>query len=171
MRKTIVAGVVALILLLVAGASWYAFSPAWTVRSMVAALKDRDEARFSAYVDYPALREDMKADLTARIEQESEKDNAPQAKLAAMMGLALIGPLVDRMVSPKAINQAFSNLTIKAKAGGVKEKAEPVIRREGFNRFVVAGKDMPNSGLVFERRGFGWKLVGIDLPPTRAPRA
>ena len=174
MRKTFIAAIAAFALVIAAGAGWYVFSPGWTLRSMVAAAKARDEAAFSAYVDYPALRQDMKAELTARIERESKKDGSPQAKLAGMMGLGLIGPLVDRMVSPSAINQAFTRLTIeqpKDASSGKDEKPEPVIRRQGLNRFVVAGKDMPDSGLVFARRGLGWKLVGIDLPPVKGPQA
>jgi hypothetical protein len=170
MRKTIIAAAAALLLLIVAGVGWYVFSPGWTIRSMVAAAKARDEARFSAYVDYPALRQDMKTELTARIQQESRKDRSPQAKVTAAIGLALIGPVVDRMVSPGAINQAFTNLTVAAPKGNAKP-ATPQIRREGFNRFVVAGKDMPEAGLVFERRGLSWKLTGIDLPPMKAPGA
>ena len=141
---------------------------------MVATAQARKAAALSAYVEAPALRQAMNGELTGRVERESKKDRSPQAKLAGMMGLALIGPLVDRMVSPSAINQAFMRLTIeqpKDASSGKDEKPEPVIRRQGLNRFVVAGKDMPDSGLVFARRGLGWKLVGIDLPPVKGPQA
>jgi len=178
MRKSTLAAVAAVLLLIVAGAGWYAFSPGWTVRAMVEAARAGDEARFSSYVDYPALRDDMKAELTSRLHEEAAKEGSPQAKAAAAMGLALMGPLVDRMVSPEAMNRAFTKIAAEAPAAGrgaktgkSDEEGQPEIRRQGLNRFIVAGKDMPDAGLVFERRGLSWKLAGIDLPPTRSPRA
>jgi hypothetical protein len=170
MRKPIVAAAAVMFLLLVAAAGWYVFSPAWTVRGMVEAAEARDEARFSAYIDYPALRDDMKADLTARLEEEAAKGSGSQAKIAAAMGLALVGPIVDRMVSPEAMKQSFAQITKQDKAGqsggDAGKKELPEIRRQGLNRFLVAGKDMPDSGLVFERRGLGWKVTGVELPPA-----
>jgi hypothetical protein len=174
MRKPIVAALVVLLLLLAAAIGWYVFSPAWTVRGMVEAAEARDEARFSAYIDYPALRDDMKADLTARLKEEAGQDGNPQAKVAAAMGLALIGPMVDRMVSPESMKQSFARIMKADKAvragKDAAEKEMPEIRRQGINRFLVAGKDMPDSGLVFERRGLGWKLTGIELPPAKRNR-
>jgi hypothetical protein len=98
------------------------------------------------------------------------------------MGMAMMNPIVDSMVSPTGLKTAFANLAkqqqaAKAKGGGdgdVDGKGsgakgsiplDPEIRRQGFNRFIVTGKDTPGSGLVFERSGLGWKLSGIDLPP------
>jgi hypothetical protein len=177
MRKTYVAGGLALILV-AAAAIWYFASPGLTVQAMVKAAESNDEARFSSYVDYPALREDMKRELTARLEEEARRDGSAEAKVGLAMGMALMSPLVDSMVSPKGMKTAFANLAReeaavkKAEASGGKNEAgkpRPEIRRMGFNRFIVTGKDTPGSGLVFERRGLSWKLAGIDLPPSRAP--
>jgi hypothetical protein len=85
------------------------------------------------------------------------------------------------MVSPKGMQTAFASLAKEQQAakakGGDAEKgaakgsipADPEINRQGLNRFIVTGKDTPDSGLVFERRGFGWKLAGIDLPAMGPP--
>jgi hypothetical protein len=173
MRKIyIIAGVVAVVLLAVVG-GWYFVSPGMTVKAMVEAAKANDEAKFSSYVDYDALRTDMKSELTARLQEEAKRDGSAEAKLGLAMGMAMMGPIVDSMVSPKGMSGAFAALAkeqdaAKSKGGEVKKgsiPADPQIRRDGFNRFIVAGKDTPDSGLVFERRGLGWKLSGIDLPP------
>lgn len=188
MRKIIIAAAAAAALLAALFAGWYFVSPGLTVKAMVEAAQENDEARFSSYVDYPALREDMKAELTGRLQAEAKRDGSPGAKLGLAMGMAVMGPLVDSMVSPKGMKAAFASLakeqTAKAKAGGgaggggdaakqsEAKDAEPEIRRIDFNSFVVTGKANPGSGLVFERRGLSWKLAGIELaeaPPPPAP--
>jgi hypothetical protein len=81
------------------------------------------------------------------------------------------------------MKQAFANLVQRAghararpppgQGHGQGEKESPRSAAWGLNRFIVTGKDTPDSGLVFERRGLGWKLAGIDLPPLapgEAPR-
>jgi hypothetical protein len=178
MRKVyLVAGAVLLLLAAAAG-GWYALSPGWTVKAMVDAAQAGDEARFSSYVDYPALRADMKAELTTTLQAQAKRDPSPQSKLGLAVGMALMGPMVDRMVSPAAMKTAFSKLAESGPAagergasgkGGKDGKAGqapemPEIRRDGVNRFLVSSKDKPDSGLVFERRGLSWKLTGIQLP-------
>jgi hypothetical protein len=166
------------LVLIAAAAAWYFISPGLTVQAMVQAAEGNDEARFSSYVDYPALREDMKAELTARLQEEARRDGSAEAKVGLAMGMALMNPLVDSMVSPQGMKTAFANLakeeaaTKKGETSGGKAaeggKPRPEIRRLGFNSFIVTGKDTPGSGLVFERRGLSWKLAGIDLQPSRA---
>src|SRR5687767_13540531 len=110
MRKTpLVAGAVLILLIALAG-GWYAFSPGWTLRAMIDAARERDEAAFSSYVDYPALRADMKTELTARLQAQATRDPGPQGKLGLAVGMALLPPMVDRLVSPKAIEEAFTRL-------------------------------------------------------------
>jgi hypothetical protein len=182
MRKIVIAAAAAAVLLAASFAGWYFVSPGLAVKAIVEAAQENDEARFSSYVDYPSLREDMKAELTGRLQAEAKRDGSPEAKLGLAMGMAMMGPLVDSMVSPKGMKAAFANLAKeqsgKAKAGGSgagtgkqSEAAdpEPEIRRIDFNTFVVTGKGNAGSGLVFERRGLGWKLAGVELSETLPP--
>jgi hypothetical protein len=173
-RNTIIGGVVVVVLLAAAG-TWYYASPGLTVKAMVEAAQKNDEARFSSYVDYDALRADMKSELTNRLQEEAKRDGSAEAKLGLAMGMAMMNPIVDSMVSPKGMSSAFATLAKQhdaAKRSGKERKgsipADPEIRRQGLNSFVVSGKDTPQSGLVFRRHGLGWKLSGIDLPPLPA---
>lgn len=185
MRKPIVIAGIALLALVAVVGGWYYVSPGVTVKAMVEAAQANDEARFSSYVDYDALRSDMKSELTDRLQEEARRDGSAEAKLGLAMGMAMMNPIVDSMVSPKGMQTAFANLAkeqqgAKGKSGdgegGRGEKAaakgtipaDPEIRRQGLNRFIVTGKDTPDSGLVFERYGVGWKLSGIDLPKMPA---
>lgn len=170
-RRTAIAGGVVLLVLAVVGA-WYYLSPGWTLRSMVEAAKASDEERFSSYVDYAALREDLSAEMSRRLKAEADKDGNPAAQLGAAMGMALMKPLVDAMVSPQGMRIAFAALAkeeqdaSQGKPGeGGKARQMPNIERIGLNRFRVSGETTPGQGFVFERRGLGWKLVGVDLAP------
>ncbi len=100
MRKIVAA---VLVLLIVAAAWWYA-SPIWTLRAMRDAAKDHDAARLSAYVDYPALREDLKADLGRYVMSEAAKRPGDAgSKLGAVIATAFLGPIVDAAVSPEGV--------------------------------------------------------------------
>jgi hypothetical protein len=171
-RRTTIAGAV-LLLVLAAAAGWYYLSPGWTLRSMVEAAKANDEERFSSYVDYPALREDLSAEMGQRLKAAADRDGNPAAQLGAAMGMALMKPIVDAMVSPQGMKIAFSKLAreeqeasqARAGANGGKARPMPKIERIGLDRFRVSGEETPGQGFVFERRGLGWKLVGVDLAP------
>ena len=171
MRKVhLVAGAV-LLLIVALAVGWYALSPGWTVKAMVDAARAGDEARFSSYVDYPALRADMKAELTNTLQSEAKRDSSVQSKLGLAVGMALMGPMIDRMVSPAAMKSTFVKLAEAQSSGAARVEGRaagearelPEIRRDGLNRFLVSGRDTPDSGLVFERDGLGWKLTGIEL--------
>lgn len=171
MRRTYLLGGIAA-LLLAAVAAWYFVSPGLTLKAMVAAARANDADRLSAYVDYEALRRDMKADLTARLEAEARKAGGRRGEMGLAMGKALMGPMVDSVVSPQGMKAAFAAMKVgeSARGGGVPDDApEPVIEREGLGRFLVRNRVTPDSALVFERRGLGWKLVGIDLGEPSAP--
>jgi len=177
MRKPYVIGGIVLLALVAIVGGWYYVSPGITVKAMVDAAKANDEARFSSYVDYEALRADMKSELTSRLQEEAKRDGSAEAKLGLAMGMAMMGSIVDSMVSPTGMKTAFANLSkeqerdaAKGKGGGKSAAipADPTITRQGLNRFIVAGKETPQSGLVFERHGLSWKLSGIDLPPLGA---
>lgn len=166
MRKIVAA---VLVLLIVAAAWWYA-SPIWTLRAMRDAAKDHDPARLSAYVDYPALREDLKADLGRYVMSEAAKRSGDAGKLSAVIATAFLGPIVDAAVSPEGVEAMLAVQNRKdsqaprpvpASAGN-----DPVIDRDGFDSFRVHGKDASKGALVFHRSGLGWKLVGVDLPAS-----
>ena len=165
MRKSYLAAGAAPLLLLVA-AGWYYFSPLWTLKAMYDAAQANDREAFAEYVDYPALREDLREEATAYLETEAKRDGSEGAQLGLAMGRALMGPLVDTMVSPERMQVAFAALAVAetAKGGDPRKAASKAkVERIGLNRFRVSTERQPQTGFVFERRGLGWKLAGIDL--------
>ena len=164
MKRSYLAAAAVLLLLLAGG--WYYFSPLWTLKAMHEAAQANDAEAFAQHVDYPALREDLREEATAYLEEEAKRDGSEGAQLGLAMGRALMGPLVDTMVSPERMRLAFAALAVADTAqGGDAAKAveKPKIERIGLNRFRVSTEEDPETGFVFERRGLGWKLAGIDL--------
>ena len=61
----------------------------------------------NAYVDYPTLRESLKAELMARMRAEAQKDKSGLGGLGMAIGSAMLGPLIDRLVSPDAMRVTY----------------------------------------------------------------
>jgi hypothetical protein len=174
--------VVALGVLLLAAGGWYYASPLWTLRAMKDAAVSRDSEALSRYVDYEALRTDLKGDMRRSMMSEMGKqpDN-PFGAIGMAIAMNLIDPMIEAMVTPEGDEVMFaqqraaeSNETTVAGAAGsgrtpTKGLAaagpgdDPVIERVGIDEFRVhdKGKD---GGLIFRRHGLGWKLSGVDIP-------
>jgi hypothetical protein len=164
----------AAVILLVAGAAWYFASPAYTLSRMKAAAESNDPDAMSAYIDYPTLRDDMKSDLMEQIMAQAEKDTSGFGALGMALGTAMIGPMIDGMVSPAGMKAAFSangNKVAGAQRAktpkALQMKEDMLIKRRGLSEFVVTSKSEPDGGMIFKRHGLGWKLSGVDLPPAK----
>ena len=60
-----IAALAAALIVIASGALWYFESPAWTLKGMKDAAQSNDADALNAYVDYPSLRESLKAELMA----------------------------------------------------------------------------------------------------------
>lgn len=168
MRKVLVAAVA---LILIGGGWWYA-SPYWTLHQMEAAAQRGDSQALSAYIDYPAVRENVKSQLDQMIPHDCYSPE--QCKWAAGLATLIVNPLIDRMVTPEGLQAAFGHRILVAAKPGPKlpsAPSEPIVHRNGLDRFTVSDKDPSKGSLLFERFGLGWKLVGFEFPPTRESTA
>jgi hypothetical protein len=142
---------------------------------MKAAADANDSGALDSYIDYPALREDLKAEVMGQATAEAQKDKSGLRGLGLAIGTAMIGPVIDGLVTPAGMRAALSakrdQAEIKAAPGGasaLRVPDDPVIVRRGLSEFLVASKRQPMSGLVFKRHGLSWKLSGVDLPPNNS---
>ena len=163
-----IAAVAAALIVIGSSALWYFESPAWTLKGMKDAAQSHDADALNAYIDYPALRDSLKAELMARMTAEAQKHKSRLGALGMAFGSTVMGPMVDRLVSPAGMRAALlasrhENALPAASALHVPE--EPVILRRNFSEFLVTAKDQPNGGLVFKRHGLSWMLSGVELPP------
>jgi hypothetical protein len=175
-RPALIAAIVALLIVAAAAAWWFA-SPLLTLKDMRDAAAANDADRLSAHIDYPALREDLKADLMARMMAEMGKDKSGFGTIGMAFGSALIGPVIDGMVSPAGLRAAFVAKQNQPAATGLKAAADRpaldigkdvTIRHDGIDQFAVVPRDPRGGTLIFRRHGLTWKLSGIDLPAAPA---
>ena len=172
--KTRVAALAAAALIIAAGVTWYLASPGWTLHQIKAAADANDPDALNDYIDYPALREDLKAEIMGRMTAAAEKDKSGFGGLGLAIGTAINGPVIDGLVTPAGMRAALMAKRDQAQTQAAAQAAsalrlpdDPVIVRRGFSEFLVASKHRPKSGLVFKRHGLSWKLSGVDLPPNR----
>ncbi|WP_167784649.1 DUF2939 domain-containing protein [Ramlibacter rhizophilus] len=179
-------------LALLLAAYWWA-SPYLAVRELGAAARAGDGERFSAHVDYPRVRESLKAQMAARL-QRSATDvpgEHPLAGMGRIVGLAMIDPVVETLVRPEVVMLALrQELVVSGDGAAPRAPTAPATspadaargrtsawhyEREGPNRLVVVPRPAPDGAsspkrpvtLVFERRGFArWDLVELRLPPA-----
>jgi len=174
-------------LIIAALAGWYEVSPLYTLNEMREAAESDNSAKLSKWVDYEALKIDLKGELRRELLLETNRRGAgdsPFAKLA----VALVPLGVNWVVTPESVQAMFDAGSAASTTGrgpivtaengvAVMPVAIPtdniVIERNGLSEFKVKseGKD---GAAVFRRYGFGWKLAGVDMPyrfgaPTPSP--
>lgn len=155
---------------------WFYFTPHLAVLGLKAAAEADDAARVAGYVDFPALKQDLKAGYNAKLAPGSAqgKKSNPLVALGGKMTAAVVDPMVEALVTPEGLVKVFKgdNPLPSRKARRTKpSEPEPDISTsyESFNRFVVTirkkGASDGQTGLVFNRYGlFGWKLSAVRLP-------
>jgi hypothetical protein len=163
-----IAAVAAALIVIASSALWYFESPLWTLKGMKDAAQSHDAEALNAYIDYPALRDSLKAELMARMTAEARKDKSGFGALGLAFGSAMMGPMIDGLVSPAGMRAALLASRYDKEppaASALHVPKKPVIVRRNFSEFLVTAKDQPNSGLVFKRHGVSWMLSGVELPP------
>jgi hypothetical protein len=171
-KKRLVIG--ATVILVVAGA--YLASPLVAVRSFVSAARSGDSAKLDAAVDFSAVRESLKPQVSAAVTSRSRDlpriGGVRLAGLGTLLAPAIADRAVDGIVTPRGIAAL-----VTMRGTGHDEAAGPPARERtayhyryvGLDRFLVQlnRTERPDevTGFTFERRNlFWWKLVRIDLP-------
>ncbi|MCA1246587.1 DUF2939 domain-containing protein [Massilia sp. MS-15] len=171
---------VAVAALLLAATSYA--SPWWRLYQLQGAVAQRDAARVAAFVDFPALRASVKAQVVASMEETAQpgaaRDN-PFAAFGKAMALAVIDPVVDAAVSPAGVLAMLEAGELRVarhsgrNAGHDAEPAADAGRREAryalsyrsWNRVAIAREDRVGGAFILHRHGpWSWKLGGIELP-------
>lgn len=169
---------IALAALLVVLGVWFYCTPYLAVNSMRSAAEGKNAAKFSGYVDFPAVKEDLKATFNAKLAAQmgKEKGENPFAAMGEAMAAALINPIVEALVTPESLASMMEGEKEKApsaendsKSSESKPTTETSMAYEGLNRFVVTVTQKKETGeaigLVFHRVGFfSWKLAALRLP-------
>jgi hypothetical protein len=155
-------------------AGWWLGSPYWTLHQMKSAAEQGDTARLSTYIDYPAVRENLKGQVRRAIlkDASTNEEGKGLAALGSAIAGALIDPVIDTMVSPEGLQAAFAEReaqsTLRPGPHLPAAPDKPVVTHDGLDTFKVRDRRHDQGSLLFRRVGLGWKLVGFELPPKAA---
>ncbi|MFM0336460.1 DUF2939 domain-containing protein [Paraburkholderia fungorum] len=98
--------IVTLIVIVVIAALGFGYaSPYIALNNLKRAADARDAQTVNQYVDFPALRESLKQQVTGLLTRRLavHGNGNPLAAIGAMIGVALIGPLVDAYATPDGV--------------------------------------------------------------------
>jgi hypothetical protein len=190
--KSVVAALIALAIVATLGYGYA--SPYVTLNRLKVAADARDAATLNEYVDYPALRLSLKQQVGELLQRrvEAQHSSNPLLLFGAMIGAALIGPLVDAYATPDGVAALLNGMPPSGKpgeqpppAGNTEaapapaapapnaQNAAPEPRPQAsagyrtFNEFVVTWQRSANGerySAVLQRHGlFSWKLAAVEL--------
>ncbi|WP_321860993.1 DUF2939 domain-containing protein [Burkholderia cenocepacia] len=111
--------IVALVVALIAALGYAYASPYVALGRLKSAIDARDAQAISEYVDFPSLRISLKQQVTEELMRriDAVKKNNPFAVLGALIGSALIGPLVDAYATPEGVAALMSGLPPRGNPG------------------------------------------------------
>ncbi len=157
--------------------------PYLSLKELRTAAADGDAERFSAQVDFEALRQNLKRGVQDQLlgaERDAQGRPSPARAIGAAVAGALLGPMVDTLVTPESLARlmqgqrpaaAATGLGGPAAQGGDSPPLETAMRYESLNRFVFsvrprdAEADEAPVELVLHRRGLlQWRLAELRLP-------
>ncbi|MBL3965826.1 MULTISPECIES: DUF2939 domain-containing protein [Burkholderia] len=111
--------IVALVVAVLATLGYAYASPYVALGRLKSAIDARDAQAISEYVDFPSLRISLKQQVTEELMRRIDavkKDN-PFAVIGALIGSALIGPLVDAYATPEGVAALMSGLPPRGNPG------------------------------------------------------
>ncbi|MCG5495191.1 MULTISPECIES: DUF2939 domain-containing protein [Ectothiorhodospira] len=150
------------------------YSPYHAVDQMREAAEARDTERLSRYVDFPAVREDVRESLSDSLSGELNRAmrDSPFGAMGLAVADALLRPLVDAVISPTAlaaILRGYMPVTDGTDGVGLeaRDDVQVSLRYEAFDRFVIriAADNGEAVDMVLHRQNlFWWRLSALRLP-------
>lgn len=182
-----------LFLILSAFLAWVQLGPIRTVWGIQACIRSGEAERLGQYIDFPAIRSDLKAQIRSKIEASQLVDaEDPMHFLMAQLSTQFTDTLVDGFLNPETIasivNAAVSEdegeggSESEGLGGGLDLEAirsnpytQAVLNRFAFRylswtqfELVIEneGSDYNQAQVLFERRGLdlNWKITQFTLP-------
>lgn len=120
-----------IVIALIAALGFTYASPYIALNSLKRAADARDAQTVNRYVDFPALRESLKQQVTGLLTRrlDSHGNGNPLAAIGAMIGVALIGPLVDAYATPDGVAALLNGMRRAAsRVSGPTPRRLPAIR-------------------------------------------
>ncbi|MFM0054467.1 DUF2939 domain-containing protein [Paraburkholderia phytofirmans] len=112
--------IVTLVVIVVIAALGFAYaSPYIALNNLKRAANARDAQTVNQYVDFPALRESLKEQVAGLLTRRlgAHSNGNPLAAIGAMIGVALIGPLVDAYATPDGVAALLNGMPPRGDPG------------------------------------------------------
>jgi hypothetical protein len=112
--------IVTLVVIVVIAALGFVYaSPYIALNNLKRAADARDAQTVNQYVDFPALRESLKQEVTGLLTRrlDAQGNGNPLAAIGAMIGVALIGPLVDAYATPDGVAALLNGMPPRGNPG------------------------------------------------------
>src|SRR6185437_3094520 len=141
--------IITLIVIVVIAVLGFAYaSPNITLNNLKRAADARDVQTVNEYVDFPALRDSLKLQIAGLLSRRLGADNNSKlATIGAMIGVTLIGPLVDAYATPDGVAALLNGMPPSGNPGE-RPPAEPAT-----NNAPVAGAQTPASPAAADTNG------------------
>lgn len=166
-----IAGVLAL-------AGIYGGSPYFAANNLREAAAQGNADKLDALVDFPSVRESLKAQMSAammaRMQSDPRMANNPFAGLGMMLAPAIIERAVDAYVTPEGLAALVRGKKLKEaddSGESTVSAAEPEFESQwiDLNTFRVTpvrkGQDNQMASFIFKRQGLAsWELSRIEFP-------
>lgn len=178
-KKLLTSGVLAAALLL--AAAW-GLAPVFAGQALIRAAKAGDAAKLERLVDFPALRESLKDQLSLEVASRIGRDPRLTEKglggLGMMLAPMILDGAIDAVVTPEVVAQMVTTAEAPRPAGtppepenGDRKGDKDLHQSWGYrdlNHFAVTltDREKPDQhlALILERRGlFRWQLAAVDL--------
>jgi len=169
-RKVVSASLITL------GGLWLYLSPYIAIRSLREVAAAGDAVALAERVDFPAVRESLRQSVAARVSGQvgGGKEGTLLGAIGASLAMALMGPVIDAMVTPEGVLALMNGETPRGEDADPSQRvqeedaAQTTIRYRDLNHFVLSvvkddSSDAPVE-LVFRRENlFWWKLIGVRV--------
>ncbi len=119
-RRRVHAFVMTVVVVAVIAALGYGYaSPYVALDRLKQAADARDAETVNEYVDFPALRDSLKQQVTGLLARrlDTQHNGNPLAAIGAMIGVALIGPLVDAYATPDGVAALLNGMPPRGEPG------------------------------------------------------
>ena len=185
---------IAMIVVFIVAVIGYSYSTPYIALNRIKRAADaRDAATLNQYVDYPALRASLKEQLDETLQKriDAQHSSNPLLLFGAVIGTALISPLVDAYATPDGVAALLNGLPPRgvpgeqppaasanapvqspappplASGAGPDAREQTTAGYRGINEFVVTWQHSagePRYAAILQRHGlFTWKLAAVDL--------
>ena len=160
---------VGLIVIIIGG--WFWASPYYATYQLQDAVRQGDAARLASYVDFPAVRESLKAQLKAMaLDETSSNLEALGGLVGSLLGAALIDSVVDTLITA-------DGLALLIRSGHLESTDTSTEESNIIDNWTVTHRDLSHfelrnttatdpTILIFERIGLDWKLVRVQIPQS-----